>query len=237
MAAAENIQARAGRWWHHFVGQNPSDLDPDSLRISRGAIVPLSWISTTDRGNSSSSKEQPGPSIPEDQLNALLEAARRRRQGDAPGNVQEDNALAEDEYWSPTEPISTTVSYDEQPSTGARRARANRSRIEINPKGAGISEFRMDDVLSGWTKSVLSTAPVAVSLIGAVFAGLTHGLGAANSSEVSFTGGPLPAELTSGLFMQMLLAAAVWYMIGAVVCGITTFLAVSVVMMRREKDQ
>lgn len=236
MAAAENIQARAGRWWHHFVGKNASDLDTDSLRTSRGSIVPLSWIPKTDRGNSTSSKEQAGSSILEDQLRALLEAARRRRKGNALQNDQEGNALVEDEYWSPMEPVSRSDLYDQEPLIGARRARANRSRIQINPKG-GISEVQMDDVLSGWVKSVLSTAPVAVSLIGAVFAGMTHGLGAANSSEVSFTAGPLPAELTSGLFMQMFLAAAVWYMIGAVVCGIATFLAVSVVMMRREKNQ
>lgn len=236
MAAAENIQARAGRWWHHFVGKDASELDSDSLRTSRGAIVPLSWFPTTDRGNSGSPKEHAIPSIPEDQLNALLEAARRRRQGNAPRIDQEGSDLLEDEYWSPMEPISRTDLYDQQPSTGARRARANRSRIEVNPKG-GISEVQVDDVLSGWVKSVLSTAPVAVSLIGAVFAGMTNGLGAANSSEVTFTAGPLPAELTSGVFMQVFLAAAVWYMIGAVVCGVATFLAVSVVMMRREKDQ
>ena len=236
MAAAENIQARAGRWWHHLVGKNASDLDSDAVRTERGAIVPLSWISKTDQGDSTSSRDQPGPSIPENQLNALLEAARRRRQGNAPRNDHEDNALAEDEYWSPMKPTSRIDLIDQQPSTDARRARARRSRIEINPKG-GISEVQMDDVLSGWVKSVLSTFPVVVSLIGAVFTGMTNGLGAANSSEVSFTAGPLPAELTSSVFMQMFLAAAVWYITGAVVCGTASFLAISVVMMRREKDQ
>ncbi|KAG0575988.1 hypothetical protein KC19_5G046200 [Ceratodon purpureus] len=236
MAAAENIQARAGRWWHHFVGQNAFDLDTDSLRTSRGAIVPLSWIPKADRGNSTFPEEHAGPSIPEDQLKALLEAARRRRKGNALHDDQDDNALEEDEYWSPMEPVSRTDLYDHEPSAGARRVRSNRSRIEINHNG-GISEVQMDDVLSGWVKSLLSTAPVAVSIAGAVFVGMTHGLGTANSSEASFTGGPLPAEFTSGLFMQMFLAAAVWYMIGAVVCGIATFLAVSVVMMRREKNE
>lgn len=87
-------------------------------------------------------------------------------------------------------------------------------------------------------KSVLSAAPVAVSLAGAVFAGMTNGLGAANTTEVvaSASAGPLPAEVTSGLFMHMFLAAAVWYMVAAVVSGVAAFLVASVVMMRREKD-
>lgn len=67
---------------------------------------------------------------------------------------------------------------------------------------------------------MLSAAPVAVSLAGAVFAGMTNGLGAANTTEVvaSASAGPLPAEVTSGLFMHMFLAAAVWYMVAAE-CG------------------
>jgi len=223
MAAAENIQARAGRWWHHFVGKDPSENpDSESLRTARGAIVPLSWIPPSKR-ESHSPKQHHIPSIPTDQLKALLEAARRRRQG----KELQKEATLEDEYWSPMEPNSTSVPYDEQPATGPRRARATR----IDP--SGISEVQVDQILSGWVKSLLSTAPVAVSLLGAVFAGMT---GAANSSEVATTAGPLPAEVTSGLFMHMFLAAAVWYMIAAVVSGVATFLAVSVVMMRRRKD-
>lgn len=229
MTAAENIQARAGRWWHHFVGKDSSDdTGSDPVRTSRGAIVPLSWIPTN---HNPPPKEHPIPSIPTDHLNALLEAARRRRQGNGTLNDQDDTTL-EDEYWSPMKPNSTSVPYDEQPAiTRPRRARA------IRIEGSGITEVhQMDQVLSGWVKSLLSTAPVAVSLLGAVFAGMTNGLGAANSSEVaaSTAAGPLPAEVTSGLFMHMFLAAAVWYMIGAVVSGVATFLAVSVVMMRRE---
>jgi hypothetical protein len=229
MAAAENIQARAGRWWYHFVGVDPSDLD--SVRASRGAIVPLSWIPSTGRVSSTASHTYQGSSIPEE-LGRLFEAARRRRQG----NGKEDNMLAEDDYWTPVKHVSRSVPSEEQRATGPRReSRATKSGNSYDPKWAGISDLQMgDEVLSGWLKSVLSAIPVTASLIGAISASMTNGLGAANSSDIS--SGPLPAEITSGIFMQVFLAAAVWYMIGAVVGGLATLLVVSAITIKRNKD-
>lgn len=226
MAAAENIQTRAGRWWHHFVGANPYDSNSDSasLRASRGAIVPLSWVPTMDRNYPvSAPRWQPNFGLPED-IGPLLEAARRRRQGNDIEAEQEREVLVEEDYWSPIQPFYTSTPNDEEPLTDSRGH---------NPSSHGISETQMDDVLSGWLKAILSTAPVAVSVIGAVLAGMTHGLGAANSFEFANKAGPLPVEVTSGLFLQIFLAAAVWYMIGAVVCELITWLAV----MRHERNK
>lgn len=133
MAAAKNIQARAGRWWHHFVGKDPtSPSSPDILRTSRGAIVPLSRLPPT-KPQDRIPKQQTTPTIPSDQLHALLEAARRRRQGKSTQN----NTFEENEYWSPMEPNSTAVPYDEQPAT-ARRNKA------IKTEYSGISEVHAD---------------------------------------------------------------------------------------------
>ncbi|XP_024375974.1 chaperone protein dnaJ C76, chloroplastic [Physcomitrium patens] len=229
MAAAENIQARAGRWWHHFVGVDPSDLD--SVRACRGAIVPLSWIPSTGRVSSTASHTYQGPSIPEE-LGRLFEAARRRRQG----NGEEGNVLAEDDYWTPVKHVSRSVPSEEKRATGPRReSKPGKPGNSYEPKWAGISDLQMgDEVLSGWLKSGLSAIPVTASLIGAVSASMTNGLGAANSSDIS--SGPLPAEITSGIFMQVFLAAAVWYMIGAVVGGLATLLVVSAITIKRNKD-
>lgn len=219
MEAAENIQARAGRWWHHFVGKEVfSHTETDTVRTSRGAIVPMSWI------DQDPSPKQ--PHIATEQLHALLEAARRRRQGKGLP-IEEDSApTLEDEYWTPLEPSSTTVPYDEQQPVFTRRRKVTGS--------SGIAEVQMDQVLSGWVKSLLSTAPVAVSLLAAVFAGMS----AAESSEIlvsDATSGPLPAEVTSHLFMHMFLAAVVWYMLAAAVSAVAAFLIASVVVMRRDK--
>jgi hypothetical protein len=59
---------------------------------------------------------------------------------------------------------------------------------------------------------------------------------AAISSEVPHAAGPLPAEFTSSVIVQMFLAAAVWYAVGTAVSGLTLVLAMFFVTMKRQKE-
>lgn len=235
MAAAENIQARAGRWWHHFIGKVPFPDMPswtsDSARASRGAIIPLSWVPVRET-DSSPGFYYKSPVIP-DELGSLFEEATRRRRSRGT-DAHNDDALAEEDYWSPLEPV-----HDSVPSSQTFTIPVSENSLkmqQVDPRWAWIPEMHVEDMVSGWFRSFLSVAPVLASVTAACFAGMTSGMDAANSSEVTNVSGPLPAEVTSGVFMQMFLAAAVWYMISAAVCSLAMVLAMSLVIMRQKKQ-
>lgn len=248
MAAAENIQARAGRWWHHFMGKDPlkdtAAWGANSVHASRGSIIPLHWVSESGSFRSADNHQsfpRASYATPEN-LGPLFEAAARRRQQQ--GNYKQSgqtgiDVLEEEDYWTPIQPIAISIPISE--TNNYTRKSSTKSESYADPSVfAWTTVMHMEDVISEWMKSVLAAAPVAISVVGAVFAGMSNGLDAANSSEVvaaTTATGPLPAEITSGVFMQVFLAAAVWYMIGVAVCSLAAALTVSLVMMRRKKKQ
>lgn len=250
MAAAENIQARAGRWWHHFMGKDPlkdtAAWGANSVHASRGSIIPLNWVSESGSFRRADNHGSPRASYatPEN-LGPLFEAAARRRQQQ--GNYKQSGQtgghpgidVLEEDYWTPIQPIAISIPISE--NNNYIRKSSTKSESYADPSVfAWTTVIHMEDVISEWMKSVLAAAPVAISVVGAVFAGMTNGLDAANSSEVvaaTTATGPLPAEFTSGVFMQVFLAAAVWYMIGVAVCSLAAALTVSLVMMRRKNKQ
>jgi ferredoxin len=242
MAAAEGIQARAGWWWHHFIGKSQfgdmSSWNPESARASTGAIIPLSWVTLPDSDKPSGFqyKSHTSPSIPEE-LGPLFEAAAQRRQkgSSAPRINSKANAI-EDEYWFPAEPLSCPLPSTSFTKTKPVMDNGRNPQSNGNPRQTWIPYDDVDNMVAGWLRSILAVAPLVASVTAAVLVGMTSGMDAAISSEVPHAAGPLPAEFTSSVIVQMFLAAAVWYAVGTAVSGLTLVLAMFFVTMKRQKE-
>eukprot|EP00897_Mesotaenium_endlicherianum_P003387 jgi/Mesen1/3076/ME000183S02132 len=232
-AAAEAIRARSGRWWKTFSGSPASTTHKD-----HAALVPLSWISASthvaaaveqarasrDGGIGSSAQ----PFIP-DHLRTLHEAAKKRS-----GSKGEQQAgpmgktwsvEIDDDYWTPLEPISCSVHFE--PKKGGAKAAsqpassAPRQRRAPEPTGS-------DATGSGdqWLERLLGSIPVMTAAVAAACVGLTTGETSAQSA-VTFES-PIPEEIVNAQALHVLLAALVWYAIGAALTGAFSLLTMYV---------
>lgn len=219
LAAMEAVQARAGRWWYHFVGKNMSEdatfsknWDTNGAQSSQRAIVPLSYfrpiinvIESRDDSHhqpgNDSGHGQGGASLPEE-LEKLFAAAARRRQGGMPPAV-------DDEYWVPIELSSSSISFNFEGLS--ERGQNATKKGEYSWTWTG--RLSVDETKNSWMKGIFSGIPVVISAVAAMLVGFTSGTNAALSETVM---GPLPVEWTSSAGMQVFLAAAVWYIVGAV---------------------
>ncbi|KAL2634357.1 hypothetical protein R1flu_005836 [Riccia fluitans] len=241
MAAAEAIHTRAGRWWHHFIdnqaftksgfptGTFASLWDPTSTRVAQGALIPLSSFKAN--GIKQDQMNVPKSNLQDSDIERLLEAARHmRRTGGKSFTLSHDSG---EDYWTPMDPISC-------PLPPYSRLDEKTDRTEDEGWQAGnLGKFRspkltLEGNLHAGMRNILKSMPVMVSAAAAVFAGMAGGPQVARS-ETDFISGPLPASITSGTAMQMFLAAAVWYMIGAAVCEATILLSAYFISMRRKE--
>lgn len=253
MAAADGVRARGGRWWHHWVGKKPThdghssknwSSDSAATHSFKGALVHVSWSASGKK----SSKE-----LPADSLHALHTAAAQRRRD---GKV----ARSEDEYWVPHEPTSSSpFPYAKKASTGTappaddgetggggqfnrtwtvggsgtREEEANRGIAGM--KWNWVGDLDTEGTLDAAYKSFLTGVPIAFSSLAAGVVAMTNGTHPA-LSQTQITG-PLPADVTTSLPMQMFLAATVWYVVGSGVSAVLLCGALGVVRMRDESSR
>ncbi|XP_024533550.1 chaperone protein dnaJ C76, chloroplastic isoform X1 [Selaginella moellendorffii] len=204
-AATDAIQARAGRWWHFFVGKSYSSSDDfDHARSSQGAIVPLSWFAK-DVYNQAFR----GSLFAQGKMKALYEAVTQQR---------ESSYAQAEEYWEPlsnvTTPIENSSSTSTTPATRVDAATKTPPRIH-RPSEKQQKLFMMRQAV-----------PVAVSLAAALvvqfqtvsssqISQAAASSGAAHSDRFS----SVLQDLASTPGMQPLLAGIVWYVLTSVACS------------------
>ncbi|KAL3693470.1 hypothetical protein R1sor_007121 [Riccia sorocarpa] len=236
MAAAEAIHTRAGRWWHHFIdnqaftksgfatGTFASLWDPASTRVAQGALIPLSSVRAHGVRQDEMKVSNNTSHFQDSDVQRLLEVAKRLRRSGGKNFTDSDGLGEEEDYWTPMEPISCPLPpYSRLPEREIEPSE-DEDRLAIDPGRFTSPKLTVEENLHRGIRNILKSMPVMVSAAAAVFVGMTGGTQVARS-ETDLISGPLPASVTSGVFMQVFLAAAVWYMIGAAVCEATIFLS------------
>lgn len=235
LAAMEGVQARAGKWWYHFIGKSGSNHQAasDIRREAYGAIVPLIYYravrNTQDSGPYSSHNGGDGHDgynfTLQGELHRLFEATSKRWHGhSSPGG---GHAL-DDEYWVPITRNSCPVTYsvENHPHLLAQNTGLKKG------KGTVRTRFVSEKKLTGWAHDVISGVPVWTSGIAAWYVGITGGPGTALSdTEVGL--GPVPTEWMHSMEMQIVLVAAIWYLIGSALAN-ASVLAVKSLRVRND---
>ncbi|KAH7289831.1 hypothetical protein KP509_30G020400 [Ceratopteris richardii] len=156
------------------------------------------------------------------ELNRLLEAAKKRRQGAAasPGGGAYD-----DEYWVP---LSKTDGLVLLPLK-------NEPTIQNMEKGYSKAKgpWLMSGRLNTWMDHVVSGGPIFTAILAAWFVGMTSVPGVALSTN-EMGAGLLPANWVQSMELQVVSAAAVWYLVGAVFAN-TFILLVNLLQMQSKK--
>ncbi|KAL3691026.1 hypothetical protein R1sor_004677 [Riccia sorocarpa] len=245
MAAAEAIHTRAGRWWHHFIdnqaftksgfatGTFSSLWDPASTRVAQGALIPLSSVRAHGVRPDEMKVSINTSHFQDSDVQRLLEVAKQMRRSGGK-NFTVANNLGEEDYWTPMEPISCPLPPFSRLPQKDNKPSEDEDGLAIEARRFTSSKLTVEENLHQGMRNILKSMPVMVSAAAAVFVGMTGDTQVARS-ETDLISGPLPAYITSGIFMQVFLAAAVWYMIGAAICEATIFLSAYFISARREE--
>lgn len=230
LAAVQEINIKAGRWWWHDLMGLPNltftnQWDPETTRASQGAIVHVS-SSGASRGSQFVANVGPKktPVDKDADLGPLYEAAKHRRRRGTTGSSRAaaDAAEEEEEYWTPNEPISCPL-----PMSFVKKSPLKSSSASDGYEFVGLwsrKGYNFRGNLHESLQHVLSAVPIVISVAAAVLVGMNGGgSDLAARSETGLISGPLPASITSGPELQLMLTAVVWYMIGSVLCEVAVY--------------
>ena len=237
VAAMDEIQTRAGRWWYNYViGKSANEEQMTSVfcrKARAGAIVPSSFYKTPGsegRGHNNSTFEH--------KLRYIFDASKRfwsTRSGAAFPHEKE----TDDEYWVPV-PVTVTGSTSSQDVSYVGGGGSSSSSSNISTDHADGSVQRTSTISSlpvsklvwtadvaSWAQDLMSGMPVWMSGVAAWYVGVTdHTSGAAALSDTEIGIGPVPSEWMQSMEMHIVLTAIIWYLFGAML-GNTLVLVVN----------
>jgi hypothetical protein len=170
----------------------------------------LYWQPHNPSGNKSMTRVEP-KLLPEPNLHKLRDAAAKRKLRDSKktNNQTSLNSNNPDEYWTPTTivlPSSTTFTTPTQVKNHPSSSKGMKQR-----KKNDVEKYENENSPIKWG------LPMVTSLFGMAAVRL-HEVGTSTTIELKeHWGGPLALEIVNSSWLQYVLAAATWYMIGRVV--------------------
>eukprot|EP01018_Ginkgo_biloba_P011497 Gb_23863 [translate_table: standard] len=230
IAAAEQIRASAGWWWHNFVQKQAAEYT-NKQWAAKGAIVHANWerarqstITTDSLEDNIGTDRNPRIHISEE----LHKAAARRRSGSSSFTSNPQQALHDEEYWIPVRPNKSRSAPSSPNNLEPRRIKSpfsgEKYTVLSGIEGNEVNGRHMEGKTDGdWREGILSKVPLATSAAAAVVVGFGSGGGEAGGLETHLAG-PLALEVTNSFALQVFLAASAWYVVGTILASVTAFL-------------
>lgn len=236
-------------WRPFFAGVRSKDSawgskrgGPAARADGLGALIPLAWAAAGRAAGAGGSERVPDELR---KIHAAAAAAKRAEAASASRAAGRRYEAAggdgeEDEYWTPGEQISCAVPFTPPPPPPPRRGRTPGQ--PSNPADPVAGEAALGPVemplplvglwgtrrppgaeqsqASRWLHSTLGAVPALVAAAAAAAVGLKAGsVEPAQSATGGFDTSPVPFEVADSLALKALLAALVWYAVGAVLTG------------------